>query len=198
MMGGRLFIDVATYPDGNETEVNAYKGGIVATKFIANEKSIDTVIMVSRGPFYINDGWNFYLINERNINNEVFERGMRNTLDLMMANNKRVIFVIDNPELGFDPYKCQDSRPLSTKLSFNCTISRSAYDARHMEYRELVFRIIKDYSSVDIFDQPEYLCDEFACTFKIGSSVLYGDNDHLSVAGSKFMALYLMDVLSGG
>ena len=47
MLGGRLFIDVATYPDGIESEVNVYKGGIFATNFIANEKSIDTVIMVS-------------------------------------------------------------------------------------------------------------------------------------------------------
>jgi peptidoglycan/LPS O-acetylase OafA/YrhL len=200
MMGGRLFIDVATYPDGSEFEVNVYKGGIVATNFIANEKSIDTVIMVSRGPFYIYDNWNFYLLNDKKITNkiEVFEIGMRNTLDLMMAKNKKVLFLIDNPELGFDPNKCQDFRPLSTKRSFDCSISRSAYDKRHKEYRQLVLRVLKDYPSVVIFDQAAYLCDEFTCRFKNGSSVLYGDNDHLSVAGSKFMASHLMDVLSGG
>ena len=201
MLGGRLFIDVATYPDGNEIEVNAYKGGINATNFIANEKSIDTVIMVSRGPFYINDGWNFYLINDKKINNkhEVFERGMRNTLDLMMAKGKKVIFVIDNPELSFDPNKCQDySRLSSTKLSFDCSISRSAYDARHNEYRKLVFNVLKDYHSVVPFDQSAYLCDEFKCRFKSGSSILYYDNNHLSVAGSEFMASHLIDVLNGG
>jgi hypothetical protein len=123
---------------------------------------------------------------------------MRNTLDLMMAKNKKVIFLIDNPELGFDPNKCQDFRPLSTKRSFDCSISRSAYDKRHKEYRQLVLRVLKDYPSVVIFDQAAYLCDEFTCRFKNGSSVLYGDNNHLSVAGSKFMALHLMDVLSGG
>jgi hypothetical protein len=200
MLGGRLFIDVATYPDGNESEVNIYKGGIIATNFIANEKSIDTVIMVSRGPFYINDGWNFYLVNDKKITNklEVFERGMRNTLDLMMTKNKKVIFVMDNPELGFDPKKCQDLGPLRTTRSFDCSIPRSIYDARHKEYRKLVLDILKDYPSVVIFDQSAYLCDDVKCRFKSGSSVLYGDNDHLSVAGSEFMAKHLMDVLSGG
>ena len=202
MLGGRLFIDVATYPDGSEFEVNVYKGGIFATNFIANEKSIDTVIMVSRGPFYINDGWNFYLVNDKKITNklEVFERGMRNTLELMMANRKKVIFVIDNPELGFSPNKCQDysSRLSSTKLSFDCSISRSSYDARHNEYRKLVFNVLKDYPSVVMFDQSAYLCDELKCRFKSGASILYGDNNHLSVAGSKFMSLHLMDVLNGG
>jgi peptidoglycan/LPS O-acetylase OafA/YrhL len=200
MLGGRLFVDVATYPDGNEFEIDVYKGGIVATKFIANEESIDTVIMVSRGPFYINDGWNYYLINDRKITNkiDVFERGMRDTLDLMMANNKKVFFLIDNPEVGFNPNKCQNSRPLSIRRSFDCSISRAAYDTRHMEYRRLVFRVMKDYPSVVIFDQAAYLCDEFTCRFKNGSSVLYGDDDHLSVAGSEFMASHLMNVLSGG
>lgn len=200
MLGGRLFIDVAAYPDGNEREVNVYKGGIMASNFIAKEKSIDTVIMVSRGPFYIKDGWNFYLLNdEKNTNKlEVFEIGMRNILDLMIANNKKVFFLIDTPELGFDPNKCQDSRPPFTKHSFDCSIDRSAYDMRHNDYRKLVHRVLKDYPSVVIFDQPAYLCDEFTCRFKIGSSVLFGDNDHLSVAGSKFISLHLMDTLNGG
>lgn len=199
MLGGRLFIDVATYPDGSESEINVYKGGIFATNFIANEKSIDTVIMVSRGPFYIYDGWNFYLINDKKNTNklEVFERGMRNTLDLMVAKGKKIIFAIDNPELGFDPKKCQDSRPLSAKRRFDCSISRSAYDARHKEYRKLVFRVLKDYPSVVVFDQAAYLCDQMMCRFKNGSSVLYGDNDHLSIAGAEFMASHLADVLNG-
>jgi len=200
MIGGRLFIDVATYPNGSEFEINVYKGGILATNFIANEKSIDTVIMVSRGPFYINDGWNFYLVNDKKTTNkiEIFERGMRNTLDLMMAKNKKVFFLIDNPELDFDPNKCQDLRPLSSKRSFDCSISRSAYDARGKEYRKLVLNVLKDYPSIVMFDQSAYLCDEVRCRFKSGSSVLYGDGNHLSIAGSEFMASHLMDVLSGG
>jgi len=200
MLGGRLFIDVATYPDGSESEVNVYKGGIFATNFIANEKTIDTVIMVSRGPFYINDGWNFYLVNDRKVTNklEVFERGMRNTLDLMIAKHKKIIFVIDNPELDGDPNKCQDYSRLGAKNNFDCSISRSSYDSRHNEYRKLVFNVLKDYPSIVIFDQSAYLCDEVKCTFKSGSSVLYGDNDHLSVAGSEYMASHLVDVLNGG
>ena len=49
LIGGRLFVDVATYPEGNQFEIGVYKGGILATNFVAKQREIDTVIMVSRG-----------------------------------------------------------------------------------------------------------------------------------------------------
>jgi len=100
--------------------------------------------------------------------------------------------------LDGDPNKCQDYSRLGAKNNFDCSISRSSYDSRHNEYRKLVFNVLKDYPSIVIFDQSAYLCDEVKCTFKSGSSVLYGDNDHLSVAGSEYMASHLVDVLNGG
>ena len=199
MLGGRLFLGVAAYPDRDRFEIDVYKGGARASNFVADEASIDTVIMVSRGPFYINDGWNFYLIDDKKIadKSKVFEIGMRKTLNAMVGKNKKVIFVLDTPELNFDPNKCQNSRPLSTKRSFNCVISRAEFDQRHRDYRNLVFKILKDYPSVVVFDPSAYLCDELHCRFKEGASVLFGDMNHLSASGSDFMATRLVEVLNG-
>jgi peptidoglycan/LPS O-acetylase OafA/YrhL len=200
LIGGRLFVDVATYPEGSQFEIDVYKGGILATNFVAKQREIDTVIMVSRGVGYIKSNSNYYLISEPAIKDRkrIFEIGMRKTLDLMVANKKKIIFVLDNPdEIGFNPEKCQDKRPLTTKREFDCSIPRAQFDARQKDYRELVLEVLKDYPSVILFDQAAYLCDEISCKFKDQSSVLYGDGDHLSVRGSEFMATKLIDVLNG-
>ena len=122
---------------------------------------------------------------------------MRKTLDLMVVNKKKIIFVLDNPDIGFDPEKCQDKRPLTTKREFDCSIPKAQFEARQKDYRELVLEVLKGYPSVILFDQAAYLCDEISCKFKDGSSVLYGDGNHLSVRGSEFMATKLIDVLNG-
>ncbi len=199
MIGGRLFIDVAAYPEGDKFEIENYQGGIFATNFVAKEKSIDTVIMVSRGPGYINGDSKFYVLDQPHITDrrQVFEIGMRRTLDLMIAHQKKVIFVLDNPEVDFDPEKCQTMRPLSIKRNFDCTISRASFDARQQDYRALVFNVLKDYPSVVLFDQAAYFCDKVLCRFKDGATVLYGDGDHLSVRGAEFMGAKLVDVLNG-
>jgi peptidoglycan/LPS O-acetylase OafA/YrhL len=199
LMGGRLFIDVATYREGNQFDIDVYKGGIMATNFVAKQREIDTVIMVSQGAGYIKSNSNYYLISDSTIKDrrKIFEIGMRKTLDLMVANKKKIIFVLDNPEANFDPKKCQDYRPLTTKREFDCSIPRAQFDARQKDYRELVLEVLRDYPAVIVFDQAAYLCDEKSCRFKDDSSVLYGDESHLSVRGSEFMATKLINLLNG-
>jgi peptidoglycan/LPS O-acetylase OafA/YrhL len=200
MIGGRLFIDVAVYPEGSDSEIAVYKGGIAATNFVANEKSIDTVIMVSRGPGYLNGTANFYLLSDPRITDKrkVFEIGMRKTLDLLTKNGKKIIFVLDNPDIDFDPRICQDARPLQFGVKhFDCVIPRSAFDNEQRSYRELVFTVLRDYPAVRIFDQAAYLCDRSFCRAKVGSRVLYGDDDHFSEAGSDFIADKLINVING-
>lgn len=201
LIGGRLFINVATYPEGDhkQTEIDVYKGGIFATNFVANQSEINTVIMVSRGAGYIKSEDNFYLIDEPKIKDrmKIFEFGMRKTLDTMLANNKKIIFVMDNPDqIGFNPNKCLDKRPLFTNKDFDCSIPREKFDLRQKEYRELVLQVLKDYPTIDLFDQAAYLCDGSFCKFKYKSEVLYGDEDHLSEAGSTFMARKLINLIN--
>jgi peptidoglycan/LPS O-acetylase OafA/YrhL len=200
LLAGRLFTNVAYYPEGNQFEVDVYKGGILATTSVANNKDIDTVIMVSRGPVYIDSDAHFFLLDDPNITDKrkVFEIGMRKTLDLLVANKKRIIFALDNPdEIGFDPEKCQGKRPLSPRRNFDCSTPRASFDARQKEYREIVFSVLRDYPSVILFDQAAYFCNQTSCSFKEGASVLYGDSHHLSQCGSEFIASKLMSVLSG-
>ena len=199
-LGGRLFLDVETYPIGDKKEIEVYKGGIRATQFVLQEPSIETVVMVSKGHYLTDNNWVFKLINNQNLKDkkQVWEIAMRKTLDSAIENNKEVVFVIDNPSLGFDPKSCIYGRPFSKNNSIkkSCTIPKSKYENESKIYRKLVMSILNDYPSVKVFDAAEYLCDEKKCYGMLNGKILYRDNDHLSLEGGKLISKELVKLLN--
>ena len=199
-LGGRLFLGVETYPIGDKKEIEVYKGGIRATQFVLQEPSIETVVMVSKGHYLTDNNWVFKLINNQNLKDkkQVWEIAMRKTLDSAIENNKEVVFVIDNPSLGFDPKSCIYGRPFSKNNSIkkSCTIPKSKYENESKIYRKLVMSILNDYPSVKVFDSAEYLCDEKKCYGMLNGKILYRDNDHLSLEGGKLISKELVKLLN--
>lgn len=202
-IGGRLLLGVASYPAGDEHEQKINEGGIKATELAASDPAIRTVIMVSgahrdaaAGPEQV-----FHLIDTPELTDrkKVFEIGLRKTLDAFAANKKKVIFVIDNPKIDFDPRACLTGRPfrLSTRARSPCAISRDWYAAMEGWYRELAFSVLKDYPGVRVFDAPAYLCDDTWCWASKDGRLLYRDIDHLSSAGSMYISRSLIEVMDG-
>lgn len=177
---------------------------------IASRQGVETVVLLSRGPIYltrkgfgeIEANTNVLIANknrpEIKDQSQVFDIGLRNTLTRMQQADKKVVFVLDVPELGFDPKTCVDSRPLrlfnkATKTP--CAVSRAEFEARNKPYRELVTRVAKDYPNVTLFDAAAPFCDDTWCWAIKDGQMLYRDDDHLSVEGSKFLAQELIKVL---
>ncbi len=207
--GGCLpFFNIASRPRGME-DVCADKENR-ALKFAEEHESIRTVIMSFRGPLYLtgkgygeveaNTDRVLTLTNRPKIsdNYQIFEIAMRATIKRLLSKNKKIIFVLDNPELGFDPKSCLDSRPLrlTNSVKSPCGISRQYFDDRNREYRKLVFSVLKDFPTVDIFDAAAELCDEKLCWAMRDGKMLYRDDDHLSVQGSNFIAQKLAKLIS--
>jgi peptidoglycan/LPS O-acetylase OafA/YrhL len=178
------------------------------------------VILSSMGPVYLdgtpfNDkdyarvtGLGVVLVTDKSIKDhyEVFETGMRNTLSELASNsNLIVVFALDVPELGID-YGCQSKNKQISALSFtltdfvddtaikSCLVSRVEYDERTAEYKELVYRVLKDYPKVFAFDPTPYFCNSEICSgYSTEFGYLYRDVDHLSRPGS----IYFADKLFG-
>jgi peptidoglycan/LPS O-acetylase OafA/YrhL len=184
------------------TEITGY-----VIRFAEEHRSVHTVIMSARGALYISGvGFNepehnltLSLVGKPEVTDfaEVFKIGMRETLQRLLAKQKKIIFVLDNPELGFDPKTCIESRPLrlSGKIKTPCAVSRAAFDERNRAYRELVFTVLKDFPTVQIFDAAAQLCDAEWCWAMKDGKMLYRDDDHLSVEGSRLMAKALVQRL---
>lgn len=176
--------------------------------------TIHTVVLVSRGPLYLS-GKGFYygtFSDEENHDRvlqsadqpgltdhyRIWEVAMRKTLSRLVARGKRVVFILDNPELGFYPSSCIDARPLRlfTRVRQPCAIPYKDFDERNRKYRELVASVLKDYPAVKAFDAAAPLCDKQWCWAMKDGQMLYRDDDHLSLSGAQMMATRLMSLLS--
>jgi peptidoglycan/LPS O-acetylase OafA/YrhL len=108
----------------------------------------------------------------------LFDYGLNQTVRKLIQANKRVIILIDIPELPYFPIDCVKGRP-------NCIDSLSNVLARQATHRESLRKLKIDFPSVLIFDPMPLFCSEFTCTYKNGDSVLYRDSHHLTLEGSK-------------
>ncbi|WP_178111740.1 acyltransferase family protein [Pseudomonas sp. SJZ131] len=204
------FYDVASHPKGVQDWCSIYINK--ALELAANAESVKTVVLSSRGPMYLTgEGYEegedlihhnrvLELIGNPDVKdyNAVFETGMRSTLKVLAEAGKKVVFVLDVPELGFSPRSCVDSRPLrlTSKIKEPCAVARSEVDARNSEYRKVVFRVLKDFPLVKLFDAQAVLCDSNWCWAMIDNKILYRDDDHLSISGSELMAKDLLPIVT--
>ncbi|UUY06993.1 acyltransferase [Pseudomonas sp. J452] len=172
---------------------------------LALQAEIKTVFLASRGPMYLTGSgfgstpdadWKFVLTKPSNKElrdpKKLFEIGMRDTVALLTKAGKKVVFVIDNPELGFHPMECLDlTRPVrmtEAKVIRPCAIERSSFDARVKDYLAIVHSVLKEFPQVKVLDLPKAFCDENYCYAEHDGKMIYQDGDHLSVYGSHLAA----------
>ncbi len=176
---------------------------------ITKNDQVKTVILTSRGPLYLTgkgfgdvDVHNRYIANKNHPDIKdpslIFELGMRDTLSQLQKYNKKVIVVLDVPELGFDPKNCVESRPLrltDKAIKSPCAVPRKEFEARNKIYRDLIQSVAKDFPNVSVFDAAAPFCDDNWCWAMKDGKMLYRDDDHLSIDGSNFLAQELIKVL---
>ena len=211
--GGCLpFFNVASFQKGVQDQC----AGLIdhALTFAIKNEAVRVVVLASRGPLYLTgkgyhidgDGEEGHdrtlaLTNRPEISDfrEIFKISMKNTIERLLEKNKKIIFVLDVPELGFDPHSCIDIRPLRLtpkNVRSPCAVSRLKFDERNKEYRELVFSVLKNFPTVVIYDSAAELCDDKLCWAMKDGKMLYRDDDHLSVQGSNFIAQKLAKLIS--
>lgn len=197
MIGGRLFVDTLVYDSPSEKLFA--EGGVIATRFVASDPRIRTVIISTRGPIYMNERWMRMFPDGRPIlpgeEADAMREALRSVLGLLSQERKKVFFIIENPTLDFDPHRCLRSRFLLWDLERSCSISKGDYLAEHSAYRGVVAQVLREFPNVTAFDPSEYICSDKTCSAKIANEVLYDDRDHLSVAGARFLASRLVKIM---
>ncbi len=171
---------------------------------MAEDNNISHVYLVARGPLYVTgdgykpgfeqDPWDDWTLKFANggtaiaSNAEVYEIGLRNTLELLVSSGKEVIFVLDNPELGFNVRTCLSNRAyiLDAPSKGVCSIEYQSFVARNSSYRKIVQKVLNDYPMVNSIDLAEPLCDSNHCYAIKSQKLLYRDDDHLSVQGADY------------
>jgi hypothetical protein len=122
-------------------------------------------------------------------NRAVFERALERTAAMITASGRNLVFILDNPELGFRPQECHspDGLLFKRKLRAPCAVPRSSVDERQRAYRESVFRVLGKHPEVRVVDPMQALCDSDYCYAENAEGMLYRDDDHFSMAGSRYV-----------
>ncbi len=160
---------------------------------IIDANTIHTVVLAFSESSYMNRGKDMIYSENTKITKslDILEISMRNTLKMLLAEKKRVIVTLGVPDLDFDPKECVDLRPLHIFKELNnetCEMSKSKIEKKYFDYKEMLYKILKDYPQVEEWNASEVLCDMEKCIAKMDGRALYRDSGHLSQFGSNYLA----------
>ncbi|RFO98012.1 hypothetical protein DIC66_04610 [Rhodoferax lacus] len=171
-------------------------------KYVEGAPSIHTVILSMTGATYMNETLDavankaeYYRV--RSLSSPqlddpdlIFANAIRKTLDRLLASQKKVVYLLSIPALDFIPEDCVNIRPVSikgTKRS-SCDVDRATVDKINLGYRSMVFRVLKDYPQVKVWDPYTMVCDDKMCNGVKNDLSLYRDKIHLGYYGSQYIA----------
>ena len=132
-------------------------------------------------------------------NAEAFRIALARTFEYLTGKGKQVIFVLNHASLGFDPQSCLNNRRinLGTGARSVCAIPRADFEAHNRPYREIVAAVAQGFPAVQVFDAAKPLCDENWCWGMKDATLLYADPTHLSPAGSRQVARFIVPLIRG-
>lgn len=120
----------------------------------------------------------------------VFTRAMTTTLDRLAGSGKTVVFMHAVPELPFHARECISWTPnrfVSRVPRESCAVDYAVTLERAAQYRPLLDDILARYPTVKQFDPSPVLCNSEICTARADGVLLYRDDDHLSLGGSRWL-----------
>lgn len=164
------------------------------------------IVLVARGPKYMYEkGFGeidktgehkyaaYFSKDEKYKPESIYMKSMDENLSYLTGHGKEVYVFLENPELGFSPKSCV-LRPFGL-ASRPCAVAYSDYKQRMQSYRSSIMKIAAKYANVHILDPEPLLCDDENCYARIEGEMLYADDDHFSVKGSRYIANQMISKL---
>lgn len=173
-------------------------------KAVLSDKRIVSVVVASRGPQYLTGtgfgpaeaNYNYPPITTEPLPTEqsqstpgkIFADGLLNTTLQLHQRGIRVSYLLQVPELGVPARNCL-GRPLALTPQTNmCPVEYEVYRDRMQSYRDQVFGLAQTAPYMRTINVEQALCNENKCSGFIDNQLLYADDNHLSVIGSRRVA----------
>lgn len=158
---------------------------------VSKNKNIKRVFIFTRGATY-NTGTEPVTGNKNLTGGDIipiaeFANSAQLSINKLAKSGKLVFYVTENPELSYSPESCL-VRPFKSTIR-NCSVDRSAVLERQSNY----LKAFNNLENVTVINSLDAFCPGNKCiVFDDNGSLLYADDDHLSVAGSKFQVNKLL------
>jgi len=147
-------------------------------------QNLDSVILFTRGPVYW-EGNEPSSSKQKvpSLDKRKYFNGFQRTVDTLKTSNVALFYVTENPELHFQARSCLP-RPFNSDFAQKCDQALDSVLARQGDYRNEL-NVIK---GVTVLDANKAFCNEDRICFAVNqqNQLLYADDDHLSVIGSKW------------
>jgi peptidoglycan/LPS O-acetylase OafA/YrhL len=197
-------LNVVSKDNTGEDTRNCIKNTTASLLRIINDDDIKEVVFASRGPLYTTsngfgdfDGdrfgnWVLHFNAEApgyRSNSEVYEIALGHTFEALAKAGKKITYLHDVPELGFDIRSCIPARPfsISKKIRTPCAVKKEHFIKRNEEFRALVSRVLVKFPTIHTVDLADALCDNEWCYGGKDDVLFYTDDDHLSHRGSQYV-----------
>ena len=120
--------------------------------------------------------------------NDVFFISLQKTVNRYTTSGKQVYLFLENPEMGLKPKNC-NKRPFTfTHKQPRFQVSYQRYLARMGSYRQQMKEASVLIPGLVLLDPEPLFCDKMTCTGILNGRLMYTDDDHLSIAGSRYVA----------
>jgi peptidoglycan/LPS O-acetylase OafA/YrhL len=124
----------------------------------------------------------------------LYAAALRRNLDLFASLGKKVVIVLDIPDLGFEPTDCLRQRVVELRtIREPCVVDRGWAEKQQASYRQTTKDAAAEFRNVLVLDPFDVLCKGSVCSASLEGQFLYRDRDHLSVAGSAQIIDRLLD-----
>jgi hypothetical protein len=137
--------------------------------------------------------WLQYLLNNEDIET-TFSNKLRFTLDKLVKSKKRIIYILDIPRPDFNPNVCLN-RPWrigGQGIQSICSISKDQHIQNNINFNNLIKPILQDFPQIEIWDPTEAICNESECFVIKDNLLLFRDDNHLTVEGSRYVVDFLI------
>jgi peptidoglycan/LPS O-acetylase OafA/YrhL len=167
------------------------KANNAALRMLLGNPALTTVVLVAAsrdivGPQFAYDG-------ASKVAMSAASDGLDNAIAVLLHAGKRVVLVLDNPELR-DPRQCMGRRPLAWPFvrhvlgvsdinpAQRCAISYRSYLDGTSAYRSIVDQIKARHPDLTVYDPTSVLCDpqRSVCPMTMNKKYLYSYGDHMS------------------
>lgn len=124
----------------------------------------------------------------------IITRGLRETVDYYLQADKKVVLMIDVPEMPFMPAHCINRA--KHLQGHACTVPREVYLQRQKSMRDFIANELLGRKDLYIYDPINVFCDSKVCRMQSDNHYLYRDSNHLSIFGANAVAWDLRNFIA--
>ena len=120
--------------------------------------------------------------------------GLSSTAKAINKYHKHIIITDDIPVFSFDPKQCKFLRPLSFKS--NCIQDKGYFDKKYQTYTHTI-ELLKKNAHITVINTVPLFCNDKNCTMTKNDKLLYRDENHLNIEGSRYIGKFIAKEMKG-